>query len=119
MIESITRENNELVLRIPMREKSTYTYGDGEYEVDTLCGLDYGGEYSIASLNYLDYKDSYQCGCPILMINDKDEWEEICKKYNLMTFIYNRCAKCGDVLMGCFTIDKDGKDVCLEHEKDN
>lgn len=118
MIESITQEKDELVLRIPMRERSTYTYGEGEYEVDSLCGMAWGDEYSIASLNYLDYKDDFQAGMPIIMLEDKEEFEAVCKKFNLMQFIYNKCAKCGDVLTGCFTIDDDGKDICLEHKKD-
>jgi hypothetical protein len=118
MIESITQENSELVLRIPMRERSTYTYGEGEYEVDSLCGLAWGDEYSIASLNYLDYKDDFQVGMPIIMLEDKEEWEAVCKKFNLMVFEYRKCAKCKEVLSGCFTIDDDGNDVCIEHEKE-
>ena|SRR3990167_6365380 len=119
MIELITQENSELVIRIPLRYKSTYTYGEGEYEVDNLCGCDWGGEYSIASLNYLDYKDDFQLGMPLIMLEDKEEFEAVCKKFNLMVFEYHRCAKCKEVLTGCFTIDDNGKDICLEHKKDN
>lgn len=119
MIESITKENNELVLRIPLTYKNEYTYGDGEYEADMLCGLDWGGEYCIAQLIYLDYKDDYQVGMPIIMIDEKYEWEELCKKFNLMKFEYQRCAKCKDVLIGCFTMDDDGNYICADHEKDN
>lgn len=118
MIESITKEGNELVLRIPLKEKGTYTYGDGEYEVDSLCGLDWGGEYSIAFLNYLDYKNDYQVGMPIIMLEDKERWEEVCKKFNLMKFEYSRCNQCKEVLTGCHTIDDDGKGICLEHEEE-
>lgn len=113
---NLTIENNELVLRLPIKEKGTYTYGDGEYEVDSLCGLKWGDEYSIASMNYLDYKDDFQAGMPIIMLEDKEEWERVCKELKLSQFFYDKCARCNEILTGAFTIDKDGKYICLIHE---
>ena len=118
MKELITIENDMLVLRIPTKYTSTHTYGDGEYTVDNLCGLKWGDEYSIATMNYLDYKDDYQVGMPVIMLEDKEEWEEVCKEFHLSQFFYDKCAICKDVMVGCFTINNKGENICLSHEKD-
>lgn len=115
-MKNITIENDELVLRIPMKNVGEYTYGGGEYEVENLCGLKWGDEYYIASMNYLDYKDDFQAGMPIIVLEDKEEWLEVCEKFRLSQFFYDKCAKCKEVLTGAFTIDKDGGYICLEHE---
>ena len=106
-----------LVLHIPMKQSGEFTYGEGEYEVDNLCGLKWGDEYSIASMNYLDYKDDFQVGMPLIILEDKEEWEEVCGKFHLTQFYYDKCAECGDILSGCFTINNKGQNICLDHEE--
>lgn len=111
---NITKENNELVLCIPLTQKGSYTYGEGEYEVDNLVGIDNGEyDYTISYLNYLDYKDDFQEGMPIINITEKEEFESACKILGLQIWKHNKCNKCKKTIYGSFTIDEDGKDICL------
>ena len=117
MEKFIKIENEELVLRLPTKITSTTTYGKEKYTVDTLCGLAWGDEYSIAYLIYLDYKDNFQAGMPIIILEDREEWEKVCKKFNLMQFDYRKCAfkGCKEILSGCFTINNKGEYICADH----
>jgi hypothetical protein len=112
----ITKENNYLVLKIPLRSKGEFTYGDGTYEVDNLVGIDNGDlDYTISQMNYLDYKDDYQESMPIIHFCDKEEFEKVCKDFNLQIWKHKKCAKCRQVIYGASTI-KNEKTICLSCE---
>lgn len=104
----ITKENEELVLKIPLWQKSYDAIGEEIGNVPNLIGFSDGKEFSINQLCDLGYKDSTQLGMPILMFTDKQELEKECKKLGLEIWEYNSCAYCKKTLYGSFTLDDKG-----------
>ena len=121
----IKKEKNELVIippfpkqviRVPLTQKGDTTYGKGKWEMPNLLGIIVGDEYSISQLIYLDYKDSIQEGMPIIMFNDKEELEEVCKKYGIEIWEHEICSKCKKVLRSCHSWGDKGSE-CIEHSR--
>src|SRR3990167_6620391 len=117
MNENISRENNELVIRIPLTQKGSYTYGDGEWEVQNLIGVwvekENGmGEGSLSQANYLDYKDDLQEGMPIVMFYEKEELVEVCRKYNIELWEHDYCRNCEETIYGSFSWNDNSEPIC-------
>ena len=118
----ITKEKNELVIRIPLKQKESNCYKDDKDldDVDNLVGIIAGDEFSISHLNDLSYKDTQQEGSPIIMFDDEDELREACKVGKIMIWTHEICAYCGGVIRGSFSVGKKGS-MCwdCEYEKES
>ena len=111
---NINKEKNELVLRIPLWQKDYDAIGEYIGDVPNLVGVSNGKDFSINYLCALGYKDDIQLGCQVVSFNDKKELEEVCKKLGLDIWEYSRCVNCDKTLYGCFTLDKKGRNVCMD-----
>jgi len=109
----ITKENNELVLRLPLRQKSYDAIQEYIGDVDNLVGFSDGRDFSINHLNELGYKDDIQLGMNIISFGDREELEEECKKLGLNIWDYSRCAYCDKTIFGSFTLGDKGH-MCYE-----
>jgi metal-sulfur cluster biosynthetic enzyme len=83
----ITKENNEMVVRLPLTQKESNCYmaDDELQDVQNLVGV-INGEYDYTisqsiNMSYAGKPD--QLGEPYLHISDKEEFEQICKLFNL------------------------------------
>lgn len=110
----IVKEQDELVLRIPLRQKS-YDASD-EYigDADTLIGVIAGQEFSLSHLIDLGYKGDQQEGSPVIMFDTREELEEVCEQFNFLIWEHELCAVCKTPLRGTFTYGDKGP-VCFEH----
>lgn len=110
-----------MVVKIPLKQKRNNCYDEYESSLDTdnLVGVDNGNnwDFSISQLIDLSYKGDQQEGTPIIHFDDKEEFEEVCKKFGLNIIVHQRCNKCKGVIYGCSTLDKEGKIICLNCEK--
>lgn len=100
-----TRENNELVLRLPLQQHKNNCYDEEEEKelTDNLVGCIAGKEYTINHLNDLSYKDSQQLGTPILCFDDEEELREVCKQFDLDVWEYPLCDTCKKPIFGTTT----------------
>ena len=105
----ITKEKGELVLKIPLWQKSYDAMDNLIGDVPNLVGIIAKDEYSISSLNELGYKDDIQEGGPIIILDSKEEVRAECKKLGLDVWEHPVCAYCGDVIHGCYTLGKKGE----------
>ena len=82
---NIKKENNELVVRIPLKQKINNPYIDEKdlTETDNLVGIIAGNEYSLSQRIDLDYKGDQQEGSPIIMFNNREELEQVCKDFEI------------------------------------
>jgi len=115
----ITKENNELVVRIPLKQKINNPYLDENdlTETDNLVGIIAGKEYSLSQLVDLDYKGDQQEGSPILIFDDREELEKVCKDFGIEIWEHPICETCGRVIRGVFTINRWGN-LCYNCERD-
>lgn len=109
----ITKENNELVLRLPLLQTSYDAIGEEIGQVLALVGVIDGKNFSINYLNDLGYKGDIQLGMEVIMLSDRIELDRVCKELGLDIWVYNRCNKCNKVLYGSYTVDKDMKPICM------
>ena len=114
---NIIKENNELVLRIPLWQTSFDAIGEEIGKVPNLVGFSDGKDFSINYLCDLGYKGDIQLGMQIIYFNDKEELEVECKKLGLDILEYNRCYRCDETLFGSFTMDDNGGYVCQNCEE--
>lgn len=123
----ITKENNEMVVRIPLTQKGEYTYGEGTWEQDNLVGIvvkpNKGSddeEFYFAFTQYLDYKDDLQETAPAVYYYPKgdtfekevEEFEKICKELGIQTWYHERCIECRKVIYGASQWTEQGS-VCM------
>jgi len=109
----ITKEDNNLVLRIPLLQKSYDAIGEEIGDVPNLVGniierKEGISEYTINQLIDLGYKDSQQLGCPIICLDSREELEEACKVLGIQIDETPMCAYCGEPLYSDFTIGDKG-----------
>ena len=114
---NITKEKNELVLRISLKQMSYDAIGEEIGYVDNLVGFSDGKDFSINHLCDLAYKGDQQLGMPIITFVDKRELEEECKKLGLNIWEFNRCAYCDATLLGSFIMGDKGY-MCYSCELD-
>ena len=114
---NIKKENNELVIRIPMKQKINNPYLDDKdlSDTDNLVGIIAGNEYSISYLIDLDYKGTQQEGSPIIMFDTREELEKVCKDFGIQLWEQPLCGTCGKAIGGSFTTNEKGN-LCYECE---
>ena len=112
----LKRENEKLIVEIDLWQKS-YDALDNEIgSVSNVVGVIAGDfEQGIYQVNDLGYKDSTQLGSPIVMTYFEDEeFRKICEELKINVWEYETCSECNKTLWGGFTINKEGKNVCLD-----
>lgn len=108
----ITKNNNNLIISIPLKQKESNCYKDDKDldDVDNLVGIIAGDEFSISHLNDMSYcGKAPQEGSPIIMFNDEEELREACKIGGIMIWKHPLCAYCGKVIRGSFTYGSKGE----------
>lgn len=113
---NITKENNELVLRLPLRQNSYDAVGELVGETDNLIGVIAGNEYTISQLIDLGYKGDQQEGGAIINFNTCEELEDICKQFGIQIWEHLLCSECGSVIRGACTWGDKGT-VCYKCKK--
>ena len=103
----ITKQNNNLVLTIPLWQKSYDAVDQYIGKVPNLIGVA-GKEFSISWLIDLGYKGVQQEGMPVIMFNDKEELETACKDLGLDIWEHSICDYCHNTIYGSFTLGKKG-----------
>jgi hypothetical protein len=126
------KDNKNLIISIPLKQMAHNPYDETyEEEIDNIIGVIAGNEYGFCNLIDMSYagKDS-QIGSWFVKFDEiwnnavnnrenKQQWfMKLCKKLNIDFFVYPVCSKCKKVIYGCFTIDRQGKDLCFDCEKD-
>ncbi len=113
----VSKENNKLVIKIPLTQKEGNPYMDDNdlRMVANLIGIIAKDEYTISQLNDLSYKDSQQEGSPIIYFNTKEELEEACKICGIEIWEHPICAYCGEAIRGTFTLGDKGNQ-CFDCE---
>ena len=114
----ITKENDELVLRLPLRQPITNPYDEEVHGyMDSLVGIVAGNEYSLSYLIDMDYKGKApQEGMPVIMFETEEELREVCKELGLEVWKYETCSVCKKPLRGVHTLGENGAE-CLDHEQ--
>ena len=110
----IAKENNELVVRIPLTQKINNSYMNEKdlYDTDNLIGVIANNDFTISHLIDLNYKDSQQEGMPILHLDTREELEKVCKDFNITIWEHPICDYCQKVIRGTHTIGEKGN-MCL------
>lgn len=82
----ITKEDNHLVLRVPMVQNSYDATGELIGKVPNIIGVidEKGQHHSISHLADLAYKGTQQVGSPIIDFSyDREGLEDVCKELQL------------------------------------
>ena len=103
-----SKENDELVLRLPLKQKNYDAVNQYIGDVDNLVGVVAGNEFSISHLIALGYKDDIQEGSPVIMFDTKEEMEKVCKQFNLDIWTHEVCAYCEKAIYGSYTFGDKG-----------
>lgn len=104
----ITKENDELVLRLPLSQDSFDAIGEKQGTAPTLIGVIAGNEYTISHLIDLGYKGDQQEGMPILHFEREEDLRDVCKQFGLSIWEHEICTKCKKVIYGSFTWGTNG-----------
>jgi len=118
---TIKKEDNNLVMSIPLTQKSYDAVGELIGQVPNLIGVIIErknglSEYTINQLIDLGYKSSIQTGAPIICLESREELEEACKELGLQIDEMPMCAICDEPLYSTFTISKKGEFICFNCE---
>ena len=123
----ITKDKDNLIVKIPLRQRMNNSYMNDEdlIEVPNLVGVivkskDDSGmmEQGIYNLNDLSYKGSTQLGMPIVMTCMEDaNFRKLCKEVEIDIWEYEACVECNKPLWETHTCNDKGESICCEHEK--
>ena len=100
---NITKENDEIVVRIPLKQKIYNPYCAEDADIgytDNLYGVIAGYEYTISQLIDLDYKSSQQEGRAILHLDSEKHLREICEEFNIQLIVHQMCDYCHRPIYG-------------------
>ena len=113
----ITREGDEMVVRVALKQPSYDAVGDLIGDTDNLIGVIAGNECSISQLIDLGYKGDQQEGMPIIgFFGDPDRLRKVCAELDIQVWEHELCLECGEPLRGAFTYNANGA-VCIKHEE--
>ncbi len=114
----ITKENEEMVLRVPLWQKWQDAIGQDMGQVMNLVGVVAAQEYCISQAIALGYKDDVQEGSPIVMFDTEEELREACKTLGLEIWEHPTCAYCKKAIRGMFGYgDKGNRCINCESNK--
>ena len=116
----ITKEGDDLVLRIPLSQKSYDACGDYSFDTANLIGVIAGNECSISQLIDLGYKGDQQEGGAIINFDgDPEGLKKVCKELDIDIWEHPICTYpgCKRVLRGCMGYGDNGVQ-CTNHEHD-
>ena len=120
----IKKEGDNLVMTIPLLQKSYDAIGDEIGDVPNLIGniierKDGISEYTINYLIDLGYKSSQQLGCPIICLDRREELEETCRELGIDIDETPMCSICDKPLYSSFYWGDNGA-ICYEckHKED-
>ena len=110
---NITNNKKELIIKIPLTQKTYCPYGGPDGECDNIIGIiEPDPQCSDPKLGFCYQIDMSYKGKPnqwsdfFLMYNgQKEEFIKLCEKLQIETFEYEACVKCGKALFGTFTYD--------------
>jgi hypothetical protein len=127
----IYKDDKNLIISIPLKQASTNPYSEEQVELDNIIGVIAGNEYGFCNLNDMSYKGKEpQIGSWWVKFDEildnalgdretKTLWfTKLCHKLGIDFYVYPVCSKCGEVIYGCFTIGKNGKDLCFDCDKE-
>lgn len=112
----ITKEGEEIVVRIPLWQDSFDAAGEKTGKVSNIVGIIAGDEQGIAQVIELGYKSSFDYGDFIVKTYlEKEEFIKLCKDLDIVYFEYAICSECKKVIYGSFTFGKNGNQ-CFDCE---
>jgi len=114
---NITRENNELVIRLPLEQNSYDAIGELVGKVPNLIGVIAGDEQGIHQSIDMTYKGkSPQVdGLLVQTYYSNDEFIKKCAEWGIDVIEYSSCGFCQKTIWGLCTY-KEGKLCCFECE---
>lgn len=119
MEHKITKEGDELVIRIPFYQKEFNCYKDDKDlgVVDNLIGVIAGDDYTISQLIDLSYKGDQQEGGAIYHYRgEKENFRKLCDKLGIPCIEHTVCHLCGGVIYGSSAVDSGGC-ICFDCDK--
>lgn len=104
----ITKNNHEIIIRIPLWQKSYDAIGQYQGNVNNLYGVIAGDEQGIHQANDLGYKGDVQVGGLLVDTThlDEDEFRKLCDKLGISVVEYPRCIECKKIVYGATYNDK-------------
>lgn len=112
-------DSNELVIRIPLTQKSYDAVDEYIGDVPNVIGVISGNDYSISQLIDLGYKGDQQEGMPLVMFESEEKLRTICRVFNIDVWQHEICAYCKRGIYGSFRIGDKGSQCynCEQNEK--
>ena len=101
----IERKKNNLVITIPLRQKSFDATGESHYDTDNLIGVIAKDEYTISQLIDLGYKGTQNEGMPIMHFGSREELESACNIAEIDIWEHEICTKCKSIIYGSYSWD--------------
>jgi ribosomal protein L32 len=117
MSYNITREDGDLVVRIPLKQNQYNHYMSDEPigETNNLVGVIADSDYTLSHSIDMSYCGKPpQEGMPILHFDSRAELENVCKEYGIAILEHDLCTKCGKVIYGTSSWGDKGEE-CVEH----
>jgi hypothetical protein len=114
---NITRENNELVIRLPMEQDSYDAIDELVGRVPNLIGVIAEDEQGIHQSIDMTYKgkDPQVDGLLVQTYYPKDEFIKKCAEWGISIIEYSNCGFCQKTIYGSCTL-KNGELCCFECE---
>ena len=113
----ITKDKDNLIVKIPFHQKVYDTFGEKSGETDNLIGVIAGDEITISRSIDMSYKgkDSQE-GMPLIHFDGTEpEFIRLCEELGISYIKHSLCDYCNKVLYGSFTIGDKGN-MCFECE---
>lgn len=114
----ITTTKKDLVITIPLWQKSYDAADQLIGNVSNVIGCIEGGKFGFIQVIDLGYKGSFDYGDFIIELSgqmDIKDFKKICKDNDIYLYEYPLCAYCGGAIFGCFTLGDKGN-MCSECE---
>ncbi|OHA16877.1 MAG: hypothetical protein A2830_02180 [Candidatus Taylorbacteria bacterium RIFCSPHIGHO2_01_FULL_44_110] len=112
---NISRENDELVIRLPMEQDAIDAIDEVVGRVPNLIGVIEGDEQGIHQSIDMTYKgkDPQIDGLLVRTYYSDEEFKKKCNEWGIDVFECPICAYCRKAIWGTFTF-KNGKDCCFD-----